>query len=257
MKRLILGDIHGHDIWKHLIKIENPDEVIFLGDYVDAFHVPVEEQISNFNEILEFIEEFNKIHGDDACMLCLGNHDFHYFNVASEQYSGYNVTTQFKLGNRMEELYNQGVLRLAIVDHHNKVIYSHAGVTSSWMNERVNVDDIDTIIENKPIKELKFTYANGGDCYGSSSWSSPIWVRPATLYKFPYNKDGIVYTQIVGHTHIRNKVVPIAVMAPGCEQHGVVYLMDALPSQYIVEEFEPDTRKIVCRQVKERMLEDA
>ena len=34
MRTLVLGDIHGKTIWKDIIKKENPDKVIFLGDYV-------------------------------------------------------------------------------------------------------------------------------------------------------------------------------------------------------------------------------
>ena len=31
---LVLGDIHGRTIWKDIIDTENPDLIIFLGDYV-------------------------------------------------------------------------------------------------------------------------------------------------------------------------------------------------------------------------------
>lgn len=36
MKILILGDIHGRTIWKQIIENENPDKIIFLGDYVST-----------------------------------------------------------------------------------------------------------------------------------------------------------------------------------------------------------------------------
>ena len=33
---LVIGDIHGRTIWKNIIEEENPDKIIFLGDYVST-----------------------------------------------------------------------------------------------------------------------------------------------------------------------------------------------------------------------------
>ena len=39
MKTLLLGDIHGRNIWKEIIKKETPDRVVFIGDYFDSFDI--------------------------------------------------------------------------------------------------------------------------------------------------------------------------------------------------------------------------
>ena len=36
MKIVVLGDIHGLTVWKDIIDKEQPDQVIFLGDYVSS-----------------------------------------------------------------------------------------------------------------------------------------------------------------------------------------------------------------------------
>ena len=52
MKTLVLGDIHGRDCWKDIIKKEKPDKVIFLGDYVST-HEDIDSgtQLENLHEI--------------------------------------------------------------------------------------------------------------------------------------------------------------------------------------------------------------
>lgn len=62
----------------------------------------------------------------------------------------------------------------------NKTIYSHAGVSMNWFNQWIksgSLTDINTI----ETEAFKFTYRNGGDYYGSSSWNSPLWIRPEGL----------------------------------------------------------------------------
>ena len=39
MKTIAIGDIHGLSIWKDIINKENPDKVIFIGDYFDSFDI--------------------------------------------------------------------------------------------------------------------------------------------------------------------------------------------------------------------------
>lgn len=45
-KIVVLGDIHGNTVWKDIIAKEQPDQVIFLGDYVSTHeNVSDEEQV--------------------------------------------------------------------------------------------------------------------------------------------------------------------------------------------------------------------
>ena len=69
-KILVLGDIHGRTCWADIIKKENPDKVIFLGDYVST-HEDISEgqQCSNLEDILNYKEA-----NPDKVILLRGNH---------------------------------------------------------------------------------------------------------------------------------------------------------------------------------------
>lgn len=54
MKTVVIGDIHGRSIWKLIVNIENPDRIIFIGDYFDSFNIKGEEQLNNFLDIIEY-----------------------------------------------------------------------------------------------------------------------------------------------------------------------------------------------------------
>lgn len=70
MKYLVLGDIHGRTIWKDIIAKENPDKIIFLGDYVSTHDgIPAEQQMSNLEDILNYKDE-----NPDKVVLLRGNH---------------------------------------------------------------------------------------------------------------------------------------------------------------------------------------
>ena len=75
MKTLALGDIHGKTIWKDIIKKENPDRVIFLGDYVTTHEgISSKIQIANLEEILDYKESnYEKV------ILLRGNHKINKF----------------------------------------------------------------------------------------------------------------------------------------------------------------------------------
>ena len=51
MKLIAIGDIHGRDIWKQIVETEQPDTVVFVGDYFDSFNIPGIDQIHNFKNI--------------------------------------------------------------------------------------------------------------------------------------------------------------------------------------------------------------
>ena len=70
MKTLVLGDLHGRTIWKDIIEKENPDKIIFLGDYVST-HDDISgiQQIDNLEDILTYKE--NNL---DKVILLRGNH---------------------------------------------------------------------------------------------------------------------------------------------------------------------------------------
>ena len=72
---LVIGDIHGKTIWKDIIKKENPDRVVFLGDYVSTHdNISSEVQIANLNDILVYKEA-----NSSKVILLRGNHKINKF----------------------------------------------------------------------------------------------------------------------------------------------------------------------------------
>ena len=75
MKILVLGDIHCRTIWKDIIEKENPDRVIFLGDYVSTHEdISSTQQINNLVDILTYKEN-----NQDKVVLLRGNHKINKF----------------------------------------------------------------------------------------------------------------------------------------------------------------------------------
>ena len=57
-KIVVLGDIHGRTVWKDIIAKEEPDQVVFLGDYVSTYeNISEVEQVANLKEILRYKDE--------------------------------------------------------------------------------------------------------------------------------------------------------------------------------------------------------
>ena len=53
MKTIIIGDVHGTTHWKDILDFENPNRVIFIGDYFDGYDNNVNE-IQNFKNIIQY-----------------------------------------------------------------------------------------------------------------------------------------------------------------------------------------------------------
>ena len=95
MKRLVIGDIHGHwEGFKKIYDLENPDEVIMLGDYFDNFHGSDDSIYECYQNILDLRGEHLALKKGDFKML-IGNHDFQY-NHWVEKCSGYRSSMAVK-----------------------------------------------------------------------------------------------------------------------------------------------------------------
>lgn len=228
MKRIIIGDPHGRwNAVKNIYDKEQPDEVIILGDYFDSFNIDAYNQRECYDNIINLRKEHLSKHGRGFYML-IGNHDMHYMDEAFGRCSGWNPLTNYQASYPLCRDWDAEILKMIFIDEVNKTIYSHAGVTMNWFQQWIksnSLADINTI----ETKAFQFTYKNGGDYYGSSSWNSPLWVRPEGLKKSPYkDKDGIVWTQIFGHTQTN---------APHhwINNGGEFYCIDCINEAYLVE----------------------
>lgn len=198
MKTLALGDTHGRSFWKLAVNIEQPDRVIFVGDYFDSFDIPTEPQVNNFLDIIEF----KKTSGVETILL-IGNHDHHYFpEIGYTGTSGYQRVGKYQI----EPIINDNKEHLQIAYQFDNFLFTHAGVSQVFMDAIFGKDGwkVDNIAEElnelfkyKP-RAFEFT---GWDPYGNDDKQTPIWIRPTALMRA--NKKSEIkkqYIQIYGHT---------------------------------------------------------
>ena len=261
MKRLIVGDIHGHwDGFKEIYDYENPDAVIMLGDYFDNFHGSDDSIYDCYTNILKLRENHLKTKGGDFVML-YGNHDFHY-NHWFEKCSGFRRSMHVRNALILND--HSKHLLFSYLDEKNNTIYSHAGVTNAWLKENFgkNYDkDSYKFINDINHEAFKFTYKGGGDAYGNTIYASPLWCRPESL-----NLDSVVdefgrtMVQIVGHTNsefpicydFKGKGVPFySINTINKDAKNIkIYVMDTMPKYYIVEMLDDDLN-LVSREIKQ------
>jgi hypothetical protein len=224
MKTVVIGDVHGRSIWKLIVNIENPDMVVFIGDYFDSFDIKGEEQLNNFLDIIEY----KKSSGKEVIML-IGNHDFHYFpEVGNTGTSGY----QSIFKHQIEPTIDANREHLQMVYQMDEFLFSHAGVSPTfmdgefgeegWVEDNV-VELLNDLFKYKP-KSFDF---NGTDPYGDNTYQTPIWIRPKSLMAVNKKHDkGLKkkYIQVVGHTQVKKLDLIGAEKAAG----GRYYLIDCL-----------------------------
>jgi predicted phosphodiesterase len=198
MKTVILGDIHGRPHWKDIVVNEQPNRVIFIGDYFDSYdNYTAAEQMWNFEQIINFKES-----GKAEIIILIGNHDYHYMRGVTEHYSGY----QHGAAPAIQQLLEDNKHHLQMCYQMGIFMFSHAGISKEWLllhgwnNEYVS-DFVNDMWKYKPNT---FAFA-GRDPYGGSIISSPIWIRPSSLQKA--NRDTLrdQFIQVVGHTE-QNKI---------------------------------------------------
>lgn len=238
-KRIILGDPHGR--WDPIEKIynkEQPDEVIILGDYFDSFNIDAYAQRECYDKIVALRKEhLSKKKG--RFIMLIGNHDMHYMDENFGRCSGWNPLTCSQAGYPLCRDWDAEILKMVFIDEVNKTIYSHAGVSMNWFDfwiKSKSLGDINTI----ETRAFAFTYKEGGDYYGSSSWNSPLWIRPEGLKKNPYKDgDGLIWSQIFGHTEPN---APMNWKIDDAEFWGI----DCIRKWYVVEELD-DNMKLINR----------
>lgn len=223
MKKIVcIGDIHGRSVWKQIVDQENPDQVIFVGDYFDSYDIPGVEQIHNFKEIIEYKETSGK-----EVIMLIGNHCHHYFpEIGNTGTSGY----QRGIAPNITQVINENRHHLQMAYSFDGFLFTHAGVSpvfmdevfgsDGWSKERI-ADDLNELFRYKP-KAFEF---NGFDPYGDDEYQTPIWIRPRSLMSSNSNhKNGLKkdYIQIVGHTKVNQ--IDIKGKATG----GRYYFIDAL-----------------------------
>lgn len=201
MKVIVVGDVHGRTCWEKIIPyVDEYDKIVFVGDYFDSFDIKKDEQVKNMRKILEFKKEHY-----DKVVLLFGNHDTHYLKLfieCGEHYSGFQSLHALEIS----EIVETQLMHVSdgICFETDGVIYSHAGITKTWLNF-FKIDVTDRLVAN--INDLFFinqvlcVFMPGVNRspYGDDITQSPVWVRPFSLAQDAL--DG--FKQVVGHTHHR------------------------------------------------------
>jgi hypothetical protein len=229
MKILAVGDIHGEDWWKPVVfgardlyksyeedkeflqgsykfNFENIGKIIFLGDYVDSFHVSTPDMVENLRKIVAFAKDY-----PDRVELLLGNHDIQYIHTEN-RCSGFRPEAYFDLRDIFED--NRDLFKVA--SSYGDYIFSHAGVTQRFWNvcekelshinkglydytdpEKTIADHLNFLYQTK-FKPLFYAgYARGG----ISSYPGIFWADKRELVADPLKG----YSQVVGHTPQKTK----------------------------------------------------
>jgi hypothetical protein len=204
MKTIVLGDTHGRSFWKLAVHQDQPDRIIFIGDYFDSFDISGVEQIDNFKQIIQYKENNPQV----EVVMLIGNHDHHYFPEI-----GYTGTSGYQSGiaPSIIQVIDENRYHLQMAYGFGDYLFTHAGVSpvfmdqvfgaDSWNKETI-VSDLNELFRYKP-KAFEF---NGFDAYGDNKTQTPIWIRPGSLMSANKKHDkGLKkdYIQIVGHTQMR------------------------------------------------------
>jgi hypothetical protein len=197
-KHIFVPDIHGESLWKEIVKNEE-DTYVFLGDYFDSFHISIEDQLKNFEDLLEFKEK-NK----EKCKFLLGNHDIHY--LLAEDFlgecirgSGFDMYNAYKILSLFNNVKDDFQLAYQI----NNILCTHAGLTQDHYDidlkeihenyPEFNYGDLlNHLWKNKSEKLMRVGHWRGG----RHPYGGVFWCDRRELMKDPLK--GI--TQIVGHT---------------------------------------------------------
>lgn len=233
MKILVLGDIHGRTIWKDIIEKENPDKVIFLGDYVSTHEgISSDQQIEELYAILDY-----KDNNPDKVILLRGNHDTQHLGYYWAECSGWNPKVWQKMS---QPEFKERFLKLTqwiYISDELKTIFSHAGISQRWLEDvekqivkegGPQYDDgsidqeivLELINSMDPSELFGFRPCYGMDMCGTSPTQPLTWIRPETLCTC--NIAG--WDQVVGHTPQRK----ISKMVQATKGKQTIWLCDSL-----------------------------
>ena len=236
MKTLLFGNIHCMTFWKDILEREKPDRVIFLGDYVSTHErITAEQQIENMDAILK-LKESSVPNVDPEIILLRGNHDIQHLTHDTSTCAYFPEVGNWMCENKTRFMNNTQWL----FEDENGIIYSHAGVSETWMNHN-DFETLDEINECSHFMFFEFTPCKISDYYGDSETQPPTWIRPSTLLSCGL-KDK---TFVVGHTAYKFGIADLyektrelfpEVFETFKDRNVHIWTCDALPRQYLVVE---------------------
>ena len=214
-KIVVIGDIHGCDRWKDLVRVHSDaTEFVFIGDYFDSFTRNHAECIFNFKEIIKWKEST-----DIKVTMLIGNHDFHYMSECGGRYGGWSAWHAAEIG----ELLRVNKHHLQVAYQYDKYLFTHAGVSKKWYKDNFQEDGniADQINDLWSYDKRPFNHS-GMEMYGNYDGEGPMWIRPEALRRNMLDESIV---QIAGHTHMQKIDFD--------DNH---YFIDTLPYEYMTIE---------------------
>ena len=205
MKIAIIGDLHGKNCYKKLLKdkIDSFDKIIFMGDYSDDSWITFtdKEIVDNLKEVIEFKKKYK-----DKVELLIGNHDFQYI-------VGYPTVSRYRktYAKEMNQIFNDNEKLFKMIFIANDYIFTHAGITNGWINYIKKKYNIENVGISNIEKEINKVYeADKEDCNivsfrrgGLNKFAGPLWADTGDLIEDAW----VGYNQVVGHNRVKPRSV--------------------------------------------------
>jgi hypothetical protein len=191
MRTLIIPDIHNKIQWaEDVIHFEERDggiidEIVFLGDYFDAFGDTLFDMACTADWLVGSVKDKRRVH-------LLGNHDASYLHYQL-RCSGHTHGKQVYMDSR--EDVRSLLLSLPTEHRVGPWLLSHAGVGerfSTWrsLNPRKKLFDVNGYVT--PVGWISVAAT------GSNAYSGPLWHRPWEAVSGRDKYAGVC--QVFGHT---------------------------------------------------------
>lgn len=222
-KVLFIGDIHGNTDWISMAQnaLTYMYDIVFLGDYVDSYHIKPHKQVDNLKRLCAFLEKYK--HKNVTALL--GNHDFAYIHHLSN-ISGYNS----EYAHTYREIFEQhrDIFKIAWEytnpDTKEYTLATHAGLTSRYWNKHVAPELKEGGVIHKIVGDTSISIATAlnymidkeviwqvGPVRGGYQEPGPLWADFTEIIKDPYPS----INQVHGHTpqiaptltHIKNNFI--------------------------------------------------
>lgn len=204
---MFIGDLHGFPVVKELESNDDfhtADEVIFLGDYFDAYKFTNAEELDNFGELVSFIR--SREEGPKFTLL-MGNHDVHYFlwrtrifrDVRSSGFSS-------SIVHKAHQFYKDNTDLFHVAWQYKNILATHAGISNNSYHEHI-APYTDPVFEGKNLAfKLNFMFrvlhpglfAVGQARGGMWNTGGVFWADRRETMTDPLKG----YCQVVGHSMV-------------------------------------------------------
>lgn len=232
-KHVVIGDIHGRNLWRQIVE-EYPDAVIvFLGDYCDPYPdegISQEEVIDNLERIVRF-----KIDNPERVVLLVGNHDWPLLFGGRAGCSRHNPYLEEEL----KAVFRTHAALFQMAYEYSSLLFTHAGVVQYWFDEIFGGDVRQSVaaqLNDPTAYGLRFEdlYVGGRRRGGESPCGGILWADAGELSE-PF-ADCL---QIVGHNRVNSIFT-----SPSSPQSGIVFCDALRQREFLVIASSPLTHEL-------------